>query len=79
MADGGHDETGDEEPPPKPKTYNPDEHSIWPIYPAGTRLPIPKLSRGRKIALYIVGWVLLPAGIAAAVLAVLYIRHLEGR
>jgi hypothetical protein len=79
MAKDGRDETGDEDLPPEPKTYDPNANAVWPIYPPGTRLPVRPLSRGLKVTLYFIYWVLLPAAIAGAVFAVLYIRHLEGK
>ena len=74
-----HSDGDDGNAPQKRRTYNPDEHAIRPIHPQGTRLPIPKLSLGVKMTLFIMYWVVLPAVLVGVVFAVLYIRHLDGR
>lgn len=44
-SSGSGESSGDDE-----ATYDPNRLAIWPTYPAGTRLPVPKWSR-RKDAL----------------------------
>jgi hypothetical protein len=47
MGDSGKSEPGDPD-ATRQRTYDPNDLSVWPVYPPGTRLPMAKRSPGKN-------------------------------